>query len=255
MKKIWFGMLAMVMVLIAGCYTVDEEIAISENGAGTYVTKMDMSALIQMMQSMGAEDELSKNGLDHAIDTTIYLKNLIDTSSRATSEQKRLFKDGTMKLKMNLKESILKADVYFPFNSFADLQSLMSGASTSGLADAFKKVFSGQDSTQPAPPQDQSLDQINNVFDVTVTKNSIIRKLNDEKYKALMAKPEIEQAKQMMGTGLQVMYTTTIHLPRAVKKSESPFIALSDDKKTVTIKYDLLKLFETPEKFSYSITY
>jgi hypothetical protein len=217
---------------------------------------MDMSALIQMMQSMGAADELGKNGMDRAIDTTIYLKNILDTSSQVTPEQRRLFKDGTMKLQMNIKEGVLKADVFFPFRSFEDLQTLLSGASTSGLAGAFKKVFSGSDSGQAAQPaQDQSLDQINNVFDVTVTKNSLVRKLNQEKYKALMDRPEMAQAKQMIGSGMEVMYTTTIHLPRPVKKSDSPFIKLSDDKKTVTIKYDLMKLFETPEKFSYSITY
>ncbi len=103
--------------------------------------------------------------------------------------------------------------------------------------------------------EDQGIDQINNIFDVTVTKNSITRTLNDAKYKALMEKPELAQAKQMAGGGFEILYTTTIKLPRPVKKSDNPLIKLSDDKKTVTIKYDLMKLFETPEKFSYSLEY
>jgi hypothetical protein len=155
-----------------------------------------------------------------------------------------------------MKENIFKADINFPFKSYADLQTLMAGSSTGGLADVFKKVFAGQDSTKPSSTvQDQGLDQINNVFDVTVTKNSIIRKLNQQKYDSLLQKPEIAQAKQMMGSGFEILYTTTIHLPRPVKKSDNPLVKLSDDKKTVTIKYDLMKLFETPEKFSYSILY
>ena len=70
-----------------------------------------------------------------------------------------------------------------------------------------------------------------------------------------MAKPEMAQAKQMMGGGFEILYTTTIRLPRPVKKSDNDMIQLSSDKKTVTMKYDLMKLFETPDKFSYSIEY
>jgi hypothetical protein len=70
-----------------------------------------------------------------------------------------------------------------------------------------------------------------------------------------MARPELEQARQMMGGGFEILYTTTIRLPRPVKKSDNQLIALSADKKTVTMKYDLMKLFETPDKFSYSIEY
>lgn len=256
MNKIRYGVAALLLFCLAGCYEVNEEITIDDKGAGTYLTKMDMSALIQMMQTMGGEEEMTKNGLDRAIDTTIGMKSILDSSQSATPEQKRLFKDGTMKLQLNVKESLFKADINFPFKSFSDLQSLMSGSGTAGLAQVFKKVFSGPDSTQSSQQmQDQGFDQINNVFDVTVTKGSIVRKLNEAKYKALMEKPELAQIKQMTGNGFEMMYTTTIKLPRPVKKADNALIKLSDDKKTVTIKYDLMKLFDTPEKFSYSISY
>jgi hypothetical protein len=256
MKKLWYCGLCLIMLMLAGCYEVNEDIVISDKGTGTFVTKMDMSALIQMMNSMGGEEELSKNGLDKPIDTTIYLKSVLDSVKDATEEQKRLFREGIIKLQMNVKENILKTDIHFPFHSFSDLQSLLSGASTAGLADAFKKAFAKSDSAQAASPiQDQGLEQISNVFDVTVTNGSIVKKLNEAKFKALMDKPEMAQMKQMTGSGFEIMYTTTIHLPRPVKKADNTLIKLSDDKKTVTIKYDLMKLFQTPEKFSYSITY
>ena len=247
----------MVLVLfLAGCYEVNEEITIDNKGAGVYLTKMDMSPLLQMMQTMAGEEEMSKNGLDRAIDTTVFMRDILDSAHSASPEQKRLFKDGTLKIQLNVKESLLKADVNFPFTSTGDLQLLMSGSSTAGLAAAFKKVFSNSDSSQPASPmQDQGLEQINSIFDVTITNGSIIRKLNDAKYKALLGKPEMIQAKQMIGNGFEVMFTTVIKLPRPVTKADNPLIKLSDDKKIVTIKYDLMKLFDTPEKFSYSIYY
>lgn len=256
MKKTWFSALAIIGMMIVGCYEITEEIVISKKGSGTYVTRMDMSPMIQLMQSMAGEEELSKNGLDKNLDTVIHLRDVMDTIKDISDEERRLMNDGSMKLRVNIKESIFKADIDFPFKNLDDLQMLMSGVGTSGMGAAFKKAFAGPDSTQSgAAVQDQGLDQINNVFDVTVNKHIIQRKLNQEKYNALMAKPEMEQAKMMIGNGFEILYTTIIRLPNPVKKFDSPFIKLSDDKKTVTIKYDMMKIFESPEKFSYSIEY
>jgi hypothetical protein len=256
MKKTLFGALAIIMLLFVSCYEVNEEIVINENGGGTYLTKMDMSAMVQMIQSMAGEEELAKKGMDRVLDTTINLKNVMDSATNITAEQRKLYGDGTMKLQVNMKESLLKADINFPFKNYNDLQSLMTGSGMAGLGEAFKKVFASNDSVQSSAPtmQDQGMEQINNVYDVTVNKHSIIKKLNKEKYDQLMQKPEVAQAKQMMGS-FEISYTTTIRLPRPVKKFDNPLIKLSDDKKTITMKYDIMKMLETPEKFSYSIEY
>jgi hypothetical protein len=256
MKKFWISVVVVISVIFASCYEINEDITINDNGSGTYATKMDMSGLLQMMQSMASEEEIQKSGLNKSIDTLIRLKSILDTATDVTPEQKRLLQDGTMRMKVDMKENIFNADVKFPFKNLNDLQSLMSGSGMGGLTDMFKQVFSKKDSTQQdAQMQDQGLEQVNNVFDVAITKNSIVRKLNKQKYDSLMARPELEQARQMMGGGFEILYTTTIRLPRPVKKSDNEMIQLSPDKKTVTMKYDLMKMFETPDKFSYSIEY
>ena len=257
MKKIWISVVVIISVLFAACYEINEDITITEKGSGTYSTRIDMSALLQMMQSMASEEEIQKSGLDRTIDTVISLKSILDTAKNVTPDQRRLFENGTMKMKVDMKENIFNADVNFPFKSLSDLQALMSGTGTGGMTEIFKQVFANKDSTQGATNvEDQGgLDQMNNVFDVTITKNTIARKLNRSKFDSLMVKPEIAQAKQMVGGGFEILYTTTIHLPRPVKKSDNEMIKLSEDKKTVTIKYDLMKMFDTPEKFSYSIQY
>jgi hypothetical protein len=255
MKKIWC-VVVLVIVTAISCYEINEEIVISENGSGTYVTKMDMSALIQMMQTMAGEEELGKNGLDRAIDTVIRMKDVMDTAKNVTAEEKRLYADGTMKLQLNLKENIFKSDIHLPFGSFGDLQKLMMGAGSSSMGSAFQKVFSKSDSTrQDSSVQDKGFEQINNVFDVKVDRHLISRQLNRQRYDELMKKPEMIQAKQMSSGGFEVLYTTTIKLPSKVRKTSSDLVRVSEDKRTVTIRYDLLKLFETPEKFSYTIEY
>lgn len=255
MKKIWFMVLS-VIVLFVSCYEINEDIVINADGTGTYVTKMDMSALIQMMQTMAGEEELSKSGLDRAIDTVIYMKDVMDSAKNITAEEKRLYKDGSMKLQLNIKENVFKSDVKFPFRSYSDLQQLMMGSGSNSMGSVFKKLFAKPDSAQnDAPMQDQAFDQINSIYDVRIDRHSISRQLNKQKYDELMKRPEMAQVKQMSGSGVEVLYTTTIKLPAKVEKTNNDLVKVSDDKRTVTIRYDLMKLLETPEKFSYKIEY
>jgi hypothetical protein len=218
---------------------------------------MDMSALIQMFQTMAGEEELKKSGVDRAIDTVIYMKDVMDTMQNLTAEEKRLYADGSVKLQLNIKESLFKTNVDLPFKSFDDLQKLMMGAGNNSMGAAMKKVFSPKDSTQaPAPAQDQAFEQINSVYDVKVNRHLLSRNLNKAKFDELMQRPEMEQIKQMNNGTFEVLYTTTIKLPSKVKKvSNNELVKVSDDKRTVTIRYDMLKMFDTPEKFSYSIEY
>jgi hypothetical protein len=253
MKKIVCSLL--IIFLFVGCYEINEEITINKNGSGTYVTKMDMGAMLQMIQNMAGEEELSKNGMDRVIDTLIHLNTIMDTAQNVTAEKKRLYRDGEMRLQLNVKESIFKADMKFPFKNYNDLQALMSGSGAAGLGQAFKNIFAKNDSTgSTSALPDQGMDQISNVYDVTVDKNSISRKLNKDKFDSLMQKPEIAQAKQMMGA-FEILCTTSIRLPKPAKKVDNNMMTLSADKKTVTMKYDLLKILDTPEKFSYTIEY
>ena len=251
--------------LLVSCYEVNEDIVINDDGSGTYVTKMDMSQMIEMMQSFAGEEELSKGGLDRPIDTIMSMKSILDSNPKATAAQKELWKDGKMKLQMNLKEKIFKMDVNVPYKNFAALQSLMSGegSAMTGISDVFKNMFDKKDEPKDNHPTDQAIDppkgpemgDLSNIYDITVKKGFIGKKVNVEKFKALTDKPEMAQLKQMGTSGIEILYTTSIKLPRPAKNVSNPLLKLSDDKKTVTMKYNLLDLIDSPDKFAYTIEY
>lgn len=247
-----------ICVFFVSCYEVNEEIEIKVDGSGTYVTKMDMGQLIDLMQTFAGDEEIKKDGLDRVVDTTIYWKSLVDTAKEITPEQKELLKDGKMNLQMNLKEKVFKMDLNFPYKNLNNLQQLMSGKATGGqgLANAFKSMFGKGGDDQAAPtPNGPDMSDFAAIFDVTVKNGSITKKVNEEKYKALMNRPEMGQLKQMNTSGMEILYTTSIKLPRPAKKPENPLLTLSEDKKTVTMKYNLLELLENPSKFAYTINY
>lgn len=259
MKYLKYILSVVLCVFLASCYEVNEEIQINADGSGTYVTKMDMGQLIDMMQTFAGEDALTKEGMDKVIDTTILMKNMLDSAKDLTTEQKELMKDGKMKLQMNIKEKIFKMDMDFPYKNYKGLQQLMSGqgGNNTGLTNLFKDMFGKGDSTDqvPAPSNGPNMDDIAGIYDVTIKNGLISKKVNAEKFKALTDRPEMAQMKQLTSSGMEILYTTTIKLPRAAKKTDNPLIKLSDDKKTVTMKYNLLELLDNPEKFSYTIEY
>lgn len=262
MKKFRVVIASILTLLFAGCYEVNEEIVINENGSGSYVTKMDMGQLLEMIQTMAGEEQLTKDGLDRAIDTTINMSSLMDSAKEVTADQKELLKNGKLHVQMNVKEKLMKMNVNLPFTSYTNLQKLMSGMGNSGtgIGEAFKAMFDkdgddGSAADMPAQPKSNQMDQLNGMFDVIAKNGSLSRQVNKEKFNALMAMPEMEQMKQLSGAGMEILYTTTIKLPRPVKKSDNTLIKLSEDKRTVTMKYNLLELLDTPEKFAYTIEY
>jgi hypothetical protein len=245
-----------------GCYEVNEEIAISENGSGVYNTKMDMGQLIELMQTFAGEEKLSEEGLDRVIDTVVNFSTILDSAKEMTAEQKELMKDGKMRMQLNVKEKLFKMDLNIPYKNFASLQKLLSSGGVTGnvMSEMMKGMFGGKkgnESDSTAEPQmfGGGMDDLTGFYDVTVNKNVISRKVNAEKYKALTEKPEMAQMKQLSSSGMEILYTTVIRLPRPVKNSDNAIFKLSDDKKTVTMKYNLLEMLETPDKFSYKIEY
>jgi hypothetical protein len=185
-------------------------------------------------------------------------KSLLDSAKEATAEQKELMKDGKMKMQMNIKEKIFKMDMSFPYKDLNSLQALMSGKAGggTGMSTALKNVFGKKEGeSDSAAPKGPDMGDFAAIYNVTIKNGLIEKKVNAAKYKEIMDRPEMAQMKQLTSSGMEVLYTTTIKLPRAAKKTDNAMIKLSDDKKTVTMKYNLLELLENPEKFTYTIQY
>jgi len=255
MKKLLFGILT--CLLLVACYDVNEEIVIKENGSGHYTSKIDMSGLLEMMQNFGTEADLAKDGLDRPMDTVIMLRTMLDSNKTLNADEKAIMETGKMHMIMNLKEKKFTIDMDFDFRNNRDLEYLLAGMGNGGFGDVLKDVFQKDKSpeSQLDAPKDLDVDQFSNIYDVHVQKGSISKKINRAKLDSMLQRPEMAQMNQMGATGMEILYTTTIVLPRPVKSVSNPAIKLSDDKKRLTIKNNLMEVFEKPEVFEYSIEY
>ncbi len=111
-------------------------------------------------------------------------------------------------MQMNIKEKIFKMDMSFPYKNLNNLQQLMSGkgGSGTGMTTALKNVFGKKDGEQDAAaPKGPDMSDFAAIYNVTVKNGLIERKVNQEKYKEFMARPEMAQMKQLSGSGMEVL--------------------------------------------------
>jgi len=160
---------------------------------------------------------------------------------------------GTVHIKMDLDQKVFTTHMQFPFSNLGQLQSLYKTMSDGSLGNT--NLLSGLAGQSGQGGQSPDINQFNGIYDFTCKDGVMIKKLNEEKWKALKSDPQLSQMQQASQMGMEILYTTTIALPRPVKKVDNPLAKLSDDKKTVTIKYNLVDVFEKPEQFSYNIEY
>jgi hypothetical protein len=241
-----------------GCLDIDETIEVKSNGSGELSMNMDMSQMVELLQTYIGKEELAKKGMEK-MDTTIMMKDLVDTISTLSAEKKALLKPGSIYIKLNMEEKVFKTRMLFPFSSQSDLQKLygtMSDGSL-GTTQLFKGLNpGGKDGGEigvngPSP----DINQFNGIYDFTSKDGLMTKKLNMEKWKTLQDNPQLAQMKEAGKMGIEILYTTTIKLPRPVKKIDNTLAKLSEDKKTVTIKYNLVDVFDHPAQFGYSIEY
>ncbi len=269
MKPLKLLFVVLSCVWFTSCLEINEEVEIKANGSGSLSTTTDLSQLIDMMSAFGGEEFDKKK--DEKMDTTFSMKALIDTSTKFTSAQKALLKDGMMSIKMDMAAKQFNFKMRVPFQSLENYQQLSALLSDGigGMGTVMQGMMGGKnpgkgietekDSVgiidQPAPIPSPDLDKITSVYDFNVSDGLIKKTVNQEKYKKLLENPQMKELEQGAGMGIELLYNTTYKLPRPVKKVSNPALKISDDKKTITMRFNLLEIFATPEKFEYSIEY
>ena len=213
---------------------------------------LDINESVDIMQTYMGKDELEKKGMSK-MDTTILLKDIVDTSSSLSEDKKAILRPGRVHIKLDMDAKVFTVHSMFPFTSLANLQKLYTLMNDGSLGNA--KLFGslGGDAGAGASPGD--INQFNSIFDFTCKDGLLTKKLNKEKFDALKNDPQMAQVKQASQMGMDINYTTTLTLPRPVKKISNPLAKQSDDKMTVTMKYNLIDVFDHPAQFEYTVEY
>lgn len=248
---------------LTGCLDTEEDVTIAANGSGTYKTAIDMSGLFDMMQMAAMMDTSANSQLkqlgDKNIDSTIAFGAFTDTSSTLTAEEKALLHDGTMHMTINQQDKIFKIILSYPFKKTEDIQKIMELQQSGKGFNPFGKSMNNPALQGMEGDEEKgggglpSVDQ----YAKTTFKNGVIeRKIDQSKIDSLK---NSDQFTQMQGAGDMlfsgITFSTIIHLPKAVKSSSGSKVTLSDDKKTVRMKYTFSDLIKTPQSLEFKVEY
>jgi len=253
MKLLKFILPAVLALGFAGCLDINEDVDIRNDGSGQLTMDMDMSQMVDLLTTYMGKDELQKKGMDK-MDTTILLKDIVDTVSSMTPDQKAILRPGRVHIKLDMDAKVFTVHSMFPFTSMANLQQLyvLMNNGSLGNAKLFGALGGGGDTGGGSPG---GVDQFNSIFDFSCKDGLLTKKLNKAKFDALKNDPQLAQVKQATQMGMEINYTSTLSLPRPAKKIDNPIAKLSDDKKTVTMKFNLMDVFDHPEQFEYTVEY
>jgi len=241
-----------VTIGFTGCLDIYEKIDVKKDGSGTVTMDMDMSQMLEMIQQYMGTEGMQKAGLAK-MDTTINLKDVLDSAGSLPADKKAVLSPGTVHIRLDTAAKIFTTHMSFPFTSQNNLQKLYAtlGDGSLGSAQLLKGLGGDEGGGGPSP----DINQFNGIYDFTCRDGFITKKVNQDKWKALQNNPQLAQIKQAGQMGIEINYTTTIVLPRPVKKIDNATAKLSDDKKTVVMKFNLIDAFDHPEQFGYSIEY
>jgi hypothetical protein len=259
MNKMKYILTLVSMFFLAGCFEINEDIDVKAGGNGVYSVHTNMSQLLQAMQSYLGKEEMDKQMPSRNIDTTVMMKTLLDTAKNISAEDKALTKDGSVHLKLNMQEKEFKSDIVIPFKSLADLQKLYNSMNNQslGFTQLFKGMAGKPDTTGTSGNDNgmPDMNQFNAVYDFESHDGYLSRKLNQEKWKALQQTSQFSQMKDAVNMGIAIPYTLTISIPRPLKKIDNELAKIFPDRKKIMIQYNLMEVFEHPEKFEYTIVY
>src|ERR1700743_3109011 len=180
MKILKFILPAVLAFSFAGCLDINESVDIRKDGTGQLTMDMDMSQMVDILQTYMGKDELEKKGMSK-MDTTILLKDVVDTISSLSEDKKAILRPGRVHIKLDMDAKVFTVHSMFPFTSLPNLQKLYVLMNDGSLGNA--KLFGalGGDAGGPgANPGD--INQFNSIFDFACRDGMLTKKLNKAKF-------------------------------------------------------------------------
>lgn len=249
--------------LFTACLDTEENITVNEDNSGVYAVSFDLGKMLQMIRQMG-EGKSSEAKTPEKKDSTVYLRDLVMSSDSLTSEEKELYKDGSIHIKMDEENNEMKLVFTCPFKNISRLPEIKENfLKILDKLKAFDKVTDKQQKSEMTEEEGGDIASkimspgSGNNYTFTAEPGKIANTItNAEDYKKEILSDSVlvgmQQLTSMMG---EMTFKTTITTPREIKNYSGNNAALSDSKKTVIFKNTFTDMFEHPEKMAYKVEY
>ncbi|MFT3949526.1 MAG: hypothetical protein QM763_21365 [Agriterribacter sp.] len=261
-KKFCFTAIIGFTILLSSCLDTEEKIVINSNNSGDYTVTIDMGKMLKLAAQMGGANQDDTKQKEKS-DSTVYFKPYIDTSTALTAKEKELFRDGSMRIKVDEAANEMSVVIHFPFKHVSVLPELkanyMKALDKLNISDKMKNKDNPE-----TDPVEQELSKNKDALNPTqeaysfsaapgkITNSLINKTLITEKLANDSSMQMMQQMTMMMG---DMNYKTVIVLPKPAKKYNGNEVKASADKKTLTFITTLTDILNRPEAAEYNIEY
>jgi len=139
----------------------------------------------------------------------------------------------------------------YPFDKMDDLQKLIELQQSDKIPNPLKQSMGNE---MPATG-DNGLPSIGKIMNVSFKKGLIEREIDLEKLNDMKDNEQFKEAGKVEEMLEAITFSSSFHLPKAAKNTKGEKLKLSDDKKTVTINYNLLDLIKSPTSLEFKVEY
>lgn len=268
MRLFNYVLVVFALVTLSSC-SITEKIIFNEDNSGKFAYEIDGSKLMSMMGSaIKAETEKKskkkkkkkvgeREQLD--IDSTFTFKELLASKQDSIAklpleEQEKLkrMESFSVRMIMNEEKGVFNYSLFTDFKAISDLKDLMSPM------ESVKSLNGGNKSVGNKADMMKENNSSEYVFDGKTFKKKVQKLAIDNSNKDAETLKEEEELAESMKESMKLIYEQSdfkvvYQFPRAVKKVSIPNALYSEDRKTVTILFDMKEYMENPEGLSLEV--
>lgn len=261
MKILRYCFAVAICFLMNSCLDTEEQIALNTNGGGNYKIVVNMDGILSKIKMFAQQQDLS--ALDK-IDSSIYLKDYVDTASQISAEDKALLRDGSLALHADADKDEMSFSISVPFKQNADLNlikerlaSIMNNTSLLSSAMSMGGEMPGGNNEMRMNSPKNSINPFEKAYSFSVSESTVSNSLVNKKFitDTLAQDSSMQMMKQMAPLFGDTRYTATFALPREAKHYSGNNIKLSDDKKTISFSATLTEILDNPELLEYRVDF
>lgn len=204
-------------VFVPGCLDIEEEVFLNQDGSGTYVNRVDMKGIVDMIMMMAPDSVKEEIGDNPDMFLDSLFKSQEMTSSLAVMAERYEDQEGVSNAATNMTDGVMT--ISFDFTSVESLNLALSETTQENELGFLTPSFAWKKGR------------------LTRLAGSGSEEMDEE------LQSQMEMMKMMMG---DATYTTRYHLPGKVKNSSNEESTLLDAGKTVVVEYSLLEVMEDP---------
>ncbi|MBN8640202.1 MAG: hypothetical protein J0L86_00190 [Flavobacteriales bacterium] len=269
MKLFNYLLVVVALVTLSSC-SITEKIIFNEDNSGKFAYEIDGSKMMSMMGSaIKSETEKkskkkkkkNKEGEREQleIDSTFTFKELLASKQDSIAklpleEQEKLkrMESFSVRMVMNEEKGIFNYSLFTDFKAIGDLKDLMSPM------ESVKSLNGGNKSVGNKGDMMKENNSSEYAFDGKIFKKKVQKLAVDNSNKDAETLKEEEELAASMKESMKLIYDQSdfkvvYQFPRAVKKVSIPNALYSEDRKTVTILFDMKEYMENPEGLSLEV--